>query len=75
MDSEVNIDSIQALEKLIEEGHGDVIRPKRVRNSLLNIQREYFPKSLHWEEYHSLLTDLCSDGLRRGSCNLLVCHH
>jgi len=53
---ETNIDSIQALDKQIEEGKGDLIRLKRARNSLLNISTRLpleilghiFARSLIW---------------------------
>jgi len=83
MGREVNIDSIRALEKQIEEGEGDIIKLKRTRNSL-NISIRVPPEilgyifiwSLGREEDHSLSTDSHFHGLRKGSYNfLLVCHH
>jgi hypothetical protein len=46
MGREVNIDSIQALEKRIEEGKGDKIQLKRARNSWLNISTRVPPEIL-----------------------------
>ena len=46
MGHETNIDSIQALDKQIEEGKGDIIKLKRVRNSFLNISTRVPPEIL-----------------------------
>ena len=46
MGREVNMDSIRALEKQIEEGKGDSIELKRTRNSLLNITARVPPEIL-----------------------------
>ena len=75
MGPEVNIDSILALEKQIEEGLGDVIQLKRARNSLLNIfarlPPELLGKVFHW---NTIPVGDCGE-VRRGSYNfLLVCH-
>ena len=84
MGNEINIDSIRALEKWIEEGQGDVIKLKRTRNSLLNISTRVPPETLGsilaWTLVrkidHSLNSPSHFDGLRKGSYNfLLVCHH
>jgi len=76
MGPEINIDSILALEKRIEEGLGNVIRLKRTRNSLLNISTRVPPELLaeifHW----NVLPDWDLDELEKGRYNfLLVCHH
>src|SRR6266478_6867066 len=84
MGQEVNIDSIRALEKQIEEGEGDAIELKRTRNSLLNISTRVPPETLGcifaWTLVRKIDDSLHSlshfDGLRKGSYNfLLVCHH
>ena len=84
MGREVNILSIEALEKQIEEGKGDVMRLKRTRNSLLNISARVPPEILGYifawslvrEAGRSLYPQSCFDGLQMGSYNfLLVCHH
>ena len=84
MGREVNIDSIRALEKQIEEGDGDIIELKRARNSLLNISTRVPPEILGYifgrnlvrEADHSLESPLQFAGLQKGSYNfLLVCHH
>jgi hypothetical protein len=84
MGREVNIDAILALEKQIEDGEGDIIQLKRVRNSLLNVYTrmppeilgEVFIWSVFREEDHSLNTVSHFRGVRKGSYNfLLVCHH
>jgi len=81
---EVNIHSIRALEKQIEEGKENVIRLKRTRNSLLNISTRVPPEILGYifvwslvrEAAHSLHSPSHFCGLRKGSFNfLLVCHH
>ena len=87
MNHEANLHSIQALEKQIEEGKGDIIELKRTRNSLLNISTHVPPEILArifvWTLFRKVLVfryllDSLShfDGLRKGSYNfLLVCHH
>jgi hypothetical protein len=84
MGHEANIDAIRVLERHIEEGDGDTIQLKRVRNSLLNISArvpaeilgDVFFWSVFREEDHSLNTDSHFTGVRKGSYNfLLVCHH
>ena len=83
MGRETNIHLIQALEKRIKEGKGDIIKLKRDRNSLLNISTRVppeilghiFARSLTREAPRSLFyQDFV--GLKKGSYNfLLVCHH
>jgi len=83
MGREVNMDSIRALEKQIEEGRGDIIKLKRTRNSLLNISARIPPEILGRMFVCSLIREtgrwpgqLHFDGLQKGSYNfLLVCHH
>jgi len=84
MGRETNIDSIQGLEKQIEEGDGDVIKLKRSRNSLLNISTRVPPEILGYifgrnlvrKADHSLKSPSHFAGLQKGSYNfLLVCHH
>ena len=84
MGHEVNIHSIQALEKQIEEGKGDVIKLKRARNSLLNISTRIPPEILGYifvhgavrERNHPVYSSSHFDGPQKGSYNfLLVCHH
>ena len=83
MGYEANIGSIQALEKQIEEGRGDIIKLKRTRNSFLNISTRVPPEILAYifvwcifREPGRSLNSPHFDGLRRGSYNfLLVCHH
>ena len=76
MGPEINIDSILALEKQIEEGIGDVTRLKRARNSLLNISTRVPPEILGHVFRWNVIPKGEFDGLRAGSYNfLLVCHH
>jgi len=49
---EIDIDRIRDLEKQIEEGAGDIIKLKRVRNSLLNISRIVPPEILGSIRFH-----------------------
>ena len=83
MGREVNIDSIRALERQIEEGEGDTTKLKRARNSLLNISTRVPPEilgdifawSVFRKEDHSLGTAWHFIGVQRGSYGfLLVCH-
>jgi len=84
MGLEANLNSIRALEGRIESGDGDVIKLKRVRNSLLNISTRVPPEilghifiwSVFRKEDHSLQTRSHFERPRRGSYNFrLVCHH
>ena len=78
MGRETNIYLIQALEKQIEEGKGDVIELKRHRNSLLNISTRVPPEILGYIFAWNLVREdsWYFGGLRKGCCNfLLVCHH
>ena len=76
MGPEANIGSIMALEKQIEEGLGDIIQLKRVRNSLLNISTRVPPEILGQVFHWNVIPEGVFDGLQKGSYNfLLVCHH
>jgi len=84
MGHEINIHLIQALEKQIEEGKGDIIELKRTRNSLLNISMRAPPEILGHIFVRCLTPEALprpvypqvTEGLRKGSYNfLLVCHH
>ena len=76
MGPEINIDSILALETQIEEGAGDIIHLKRVRNSLLNISTHVPPEILGSVFRWNVIPKGNFGGLRKGSYNfLLVCHH
>ena len=76
MGPEINIDSIRALERQIEEGTGDIIRLKRTRNSLLNISTRIPPEILGHIFCWNAIPKEVFGGLRKGSYNfLLVCHH
>ena len=76
MGPEINIDSILALEKQIEEGTINVIQLKRTRNSLLNISAHVPPEILGHIFCWSVIREGDFDGLKKGSYNfLLVCHH
>jgi hypothetical protein len=76
MDWELNLDSIRALEKQIQEHEKAVIKLKRARNSLLNVSTRLPPEVLgsifHW----NVIPDGDFGGLSKASYNfLLVCHH
>ena len=76
MGREANIDLIQALEKQIEKGGGDVIKLKRDRNLLLNISTRVPPEILGHVFVWRLVQESPFQGLQKGSYNfLLVCHH
>lgn len=83
MGREVNLESIRALEKQIEERIGDTIELKRARNSLLNISILVPPEILgeifFWilaRPDPALHPDSHFDGFCQGSHNfLLVCRH
>ena len=76
MGPEINIDSVLALEKQIEEGTGDVTHLKRARNSLLNISIRVPPEILGHIFRWNVTPIGDFGGLRKGSYNfLLVCHH
>jgi len=75
MGPEINVDSILALEKQIEEGLGDVIQLRRTRNSLLNISTLMPPELLGQVFRWNVIPDDFG-WLKDGSYNfLLVCHH
>jgi hypothetical protein len=76
MDREINLDSIRALEKQIQEHEKAIIQLKRARNSLLNVSTrlplEIFGKIFRW----NVIPDGDWGGLPKASYNfLLVCHH
>ena len=82
MGREINIDSIRALEKQIEEGKGDLIKLKRARNSLLNISTRVPPEVLGYIFVWNFVMEARQvyswrfEGRQKGSYNfLLVCHH
>ena len=83
MGREINIEAINALDKQIEEGTGDIIKLKRVRNSLLNISTLVPPEILGIILSWTLVRpDPVSyrgshfNGFPKGPRNfLLVCHH
>jgi len=76
MGPEINIDSILALEKQIEEGLGDIIQLKRARNSLLNISTRVPPEVLGQVFHWNVIPVVDHGGLEKGSYNfLLVCNH
>jgi len=81
MDREINLDSILALEKQIEEqrdeGHEKtIIRLKRTRNSLLNVSTLLPPEILGGIFHYNVVPDRDFGGLPNGSYNfLLVCRH
>jgi len=76
MGPEANIDSILALEKKIEEGLGDTIQLKRVRNSLLNISTRVPPEVLGQVFRWNVIPVGDFSELEKGSYNfLLVCRH
>ena len=75
MGPEVNIESILALEKRIEEGTGDIIQLKRARNSLLNISTRVPPEILGHIFCWNVTPVDDFDGLVGGSYNfVLVCY-
>ena len=73
---EVNIDSIRALEKQIEEHERAIIRLKRTRNSLLNVSTLLPPEILGNIFRWNVIPDGDFGGPPKGSYNfLLVCRH
>ena len=76
MDREINIDSIRALEKQIQEHERAIIKLKRARNSLLNVSTLLPPEVLGNIFRWNVIPDGDFGGLSKGSYNfLLVCHH
>ncbi|KAF9779657.1 hypothetical protein BJ322DRAFT_1113449 [Thelephora terrestris] len=76
MGREINIESIKALERQIEEGNGDAIELKRARNSLLNISTIVPPEILGDIFSWTLIRASSFSGFCEGSYNfLLVCHY
>ncbi|KAF9783879.1 hypothetical protein BJ322DRAFT_1197232 [Thelephora terrestris] len=79
MGREINIESIRALERQIEEGNGDALKLKRARNSLLNIST-LVPPEIMGVIFSWTLTrgnpPSSFSGFSGGSYNfLLVCHY
>ena len=73
---EINIDSILALEKRIEQGLGDVVQLKRTRNSLLNISTRVPPELLGQVFRWNVTPERLSGEPETRTYNfLLVCHH
>ena len=76
MGLEINLDSIRALEKQIEEHERAIIRLKRTRNSLLNVSTLLPPEVLGNIFGWNIIPCEGFGGLPKGSYNfLLVCHH
>jgi hypothetical protein len=76
MDREINLDSIRALEKQIQEHERAIIRLKRARNSLLNVSTLLPPEILGSIFRWNVIPDGDFGGLPKASYNfLLVCHH
>jgi len=78
MGHEINIDSIQALDKRIEEVAAELVRLKRSRNSLLTVAR--VPPEILGHIFGFNITTEVGDpkfaGIQKDSYNfLLVCHH
>ena len=79
MGRETTIDSIQALDKRIEEVTAELIQLKRARNSSLTVARVP-PEILGYIFRFNITTEVGGDpqfaGIQHGSYNfLLVCHH
>ena len=76
MDREINLNSIQALEKQIEEHEKALIQLKRTRNSLLNVSALLPPEILGKIFCWNAIRDGDFGDVSKGSYNfLLVCHH
>jgi len=76
MRPEINIISILALERRIEEGLGDAIQLKRTRNSLLNVSTHVPPELLGQVFSWNVIPERLFGEPEMGSYNfLLVCHH
>jgi hypothetical protein len=76
MDRELNLDSIRALEKQIQEHERILIKLKRARNSLLNVSTLLPPEVLGSIFRWNVIPDGDFGGLPKASYNfLLVCHH
>jgi hypothetical protein len=76
MDWEINLDSIRALEKQIQEHERTIIQLKRARNSLLNVSALLPPEILGSIFRWNVIPDQDFGGLPTASYNfLLVCHH
>ena len=76
MDREVNLDSIRALEKQVQEREKTLIQLKRARNALLNVSTLLPPEVLGRIFRWNVIPDGDFGGLPKDSYNfLLVCHH
>ena len=76
MDREINLGSIRALEKQIQEHERAIVQLKRARNSLLNVSTLLPPEVLGNIFQWNVIPDGDFGGLSKGSYNfLLVCHH
>ena len=83
VDRETRIKSIKSLDKQIEEGKGDIIQLKRIRNSLLDISTlppeiliPILELSITWEQCYRLFPATNFNKPIRGpGCILLVCHY
>ena len=76
MDREINLGSIRALEKQIQEHERAIIKLKRTRNSLLNVSTRLPPEVLGNIFRWNVIPDGDFGGLPKASYNfLLVCHH
>jgi Leucine-rich repeat (LRR) protein len=76
MDREINLDSIRALEKQIQEHERAIIQLKRTRNSLLNVSTLLPPEILVRIFCWNVVRDGYFGGLPKASQNFLfVCHH
>ena len=76
MDQEINLNSIRALEKQIQEHERAIIQLKRARNSLLNVSTLLPPEILGRIFCWNVVRDGYFGGLPKASHNfLLVCHH
>jgi len=77
MGREVNIDSIMALDKRIEEIKAELTRLKRSRNSLLNVAR--IPPEILGRIFHLSVMPEPGDGyfpkLQKGSYNFILVYH
>ena len=76
MDQEIHLDSIQALERQIQEHERTIIQLKRTRNSLLNVSIRLPPEILGRIFCWNVIPGGDFDGLPEPPHNfLLVCHH
>ena len=76
MGRELNLESIQAMEKQVEEHKKAIIKLNRARNSLLNVSTIIPPEILGTIFYWVVMLGRESDRSHRTAYNfLLVCHH